>query len=181
MTLEAELENGSVVAGETKISRSRKRIARVRWCRAGPAVAGSTGGDSRGGSHPDRSWLALHQHYPNLLIGNGGSDRALASHSRIHRQPDDAARRNTALFGRRPCPGDIRTYGPGLFDFVVINRRRSRRRCGGGTRRRAPSRSILARELSQMGLSYVTGNFCSKGMWCATINRASRACCWKNS
>jgi uncharacterized cofD-like protein len=30
VTLEAELEDGSIVAGETKISRSRKRIARVR-------------------------------------------------------------------------------------------------------------------------------------------------------
>ena len=65
VTLEAELEDGTVVRGETKISRSTRAIHRIRLVpRECAAAAGSFAGDSRGRFDSGRAGIALHEHYP---------------------------------------------------------------------------------------------------------------------
>jgi uncharacterized cofD-like protein len=103
VTLEAELEDGRVVAGETKISRSRKRIRRVylvpRRVRPLPEALEAL-------KAADLILIG-----PGSLYTRSGRDhRKRPGHTRVHSQLDDAARRDTALLGGGPRARHLRAY-----------------------------------------------------------------------
>ncbi len=64
ITLRAELADGSVVEGETRITASRKKIRRIALNPAGRLAPGrSPQGDCCGGPHHNRARVPLHQPY----------------------------------------------------------------------------------------------------------------------
>ncbi|MGA2717849.1 MAG: gluconeogenesis factor YvcK family protein [Candidatus Acidiferrales bacterium] len=127
VTLEAELENGIMVAGETNISRSRKPISRVRLV---PRRV-----------RPVREALDALRQADLILVGPGSLYTSLIPNLLVEEIVDDHHTR------------------PGLFDFVVINRRPVtprllRRYRAEGAEPVDPS----LEELDQLGLRYVSGN-----------------------
>ena len=161
VTLEAELENGTIVAGETTISRSRKPIARVRLVprRVRPvreALEALRAADLILVG-PGSLYTSI---IPNLLVGE---IEEVIAHSRATR---------VYIANLMTQPGETQHYSvadhvraiyhhtrPGLFDYVVINSRRVtpkllRRYRAEGSEPVEPS----LEELQQMGLRYVTGN-----------------------
>ena len=166
VTLEAELEDGTVVAGETNISRSHERIRRVRLVprriRPLPEVLVALREADLILIGPGSLYTSI---IPNLLVEEVADVIAHARATRVY------------IANLMTQPGETQHYSvadhvravyehtrPGLFDFAVINR--------------APvSRALLRRyeaegaepvdaslgELSRMGLSYVTGNFLRQG------------------
>ena len=166
VTLEAELDDGAVVAGETSISRSPRRIRRVRLVprrvRPLPEVLVALREADLILIGPGSLYTSI---IPNLLVEEVAEVIAHARATRVY------------IANLMTQPGETQHYSvadhvravyehtrPGLFDFAVINR--------------APvSRPLLRRykaegaepvdaslgELSRMGLSYVTGNFLRQG------------------
>ncbi len=161
VTLEAELEDGSIVAGETNISRSHKRIRRVRLCprrvRPLPEVLDALRQADLILVGPGSLYTSL---IPNLLID--GVVEAIA-HSRA-----------TCVYiaNLMTQPGETQQYsvadhvqaiydhtGRRIFDFVVINRatvppRLVRRYRAQGAEPVEPSFEALER----MGLRHVSGD-----------------------
>ncbi|MGA8221103.1 MAG: gluconeogenesis factor YvcK family protein [Candidatus Acidiferrales bacterium] len=161
VTLEAELEDGKVVSGETNISKSPKRIRRVRLV---PRRV-----------RPLAEVLEAIREADLILVGPGSLYTSIIPNLLV----DDMA--ETILRARATCvyianlmtqPGETEHYSvadhvravyehtrPGLFDFVVINRTRVtprllRRYEAQGAEPVQPS----FKELKRMGLSYVTGD-----------------------
>lgn len=166
VTLEAELEDGTVVAGETRISRSRRRIRRVylvpRRVRPLPEVLRALREADLILIGPGSLYTSI---LPNLLVEEVAEVIANARASRVY------------IANLMTQPGETRHYSVAdhvqaiyehtkhdLFDFVVINRSPlsaavRRRYKAQGAEQVDPS----LQELSQMGLSYVTGNFLQQG------------------
>jgi uncharacterized cofD-like protein len=161
VTLEAELEDGKIVSGETNISKSRKRIRRVRLV---PRRV-----------RPMPEVLKAIREADLILVGPGSLYTSIIPNLLV----DDMV--EAILRARATCvyianlmtqPGETEHYSvadhvravyehtrPGLFDFVVINRtrvtpRQLRRYEAQGAEPVQPSFP----ELKRMGLSYVTGD-----------------------
>ncbi len=161
VTLQAVLEDGAVVAGETAISRSRKRIARVRLV---PRRV-----------RPVPEVLEALRRADLILVGPGSLYTSIIPNLLVDKVADTIARsRATRVYiaNLMTQPGETDCYSvadhvraiydhtrPGLFDFVVINRtpisprllRRYRRQ---GAEPVDPSFDELAR----LGLRHVTAN-----------------------
>lgn len=161
VTLQAVLEDGAVVAGETAISRSRKRIARVRLV---PRHV-----------HPVPEVLEALRQADLILIGPGSLYTSLIPNLLVDGVVETIARsRATCVYiaNLMTQPGETDGYSvadhvraiydhtrPGLFDFAVINRtpitprllRRYRRE---GAEPVEPAFDELAR----LGLRHIAGN-----------------------
>ena len=161
VTLEAELEDGKIVSGETNISRSRKRIARVRLVprRVRPlpdALAAIRQADLIL-IGPGSLYTSI---LPNLLveqvvevIANSPATRVYIAN--VMTQPGETQHYSVADHVRAIYAHTRRN----LFDFVVINRaqvspRLLRRYAAQGAEPVDPSFS----ELDRMHLRYVTGD-----------------------
>jgi uncharacterized cofD-like protein len=161
VTLEAELENGIMVAGETNISRSRKPISRVRLV---PRRV-----------RPVREALDALRQADLILVGPGSLYTSIIPNLLVEEIVDVIANsRATRVYiaNLMTQPGETQHYSiadhvraiyhhtrPGLFDFVVINRRPVtprllRRYRAEGAEPVDPS----LEELDQLGLRYVSGN-----------------------
>jgi len=161
VTLEADLEDGTLVAGETNISKSRKRIRRVRLV---PRRV-----------RPVPEVLQAIRAADLILIGPGSLYTSIIPNLLVEQVTE------AILHARATCvyianlmtqPGETQDYSvadhvhaiyehtrQGLFDFVVINRTRVtprllRRYGAQGAEPVEPS----LKELERMGLSYVTGD-----------------------
>jgi uncharacterized cofD-like protein len=161
VTLEAELEDGKIVSGETNISKSRKRIRRVRLVprhvRPVPEVLEAIRAADLILVGPGSLYTSL---IPNLLVEQ-------VTEAIVHA-------RATCVYiaNLMTQPGETQHYSVadhvraiyehtryGLFDFVVINRTRVtplqlRRYEAQGAE---PVRPSLA-DLSRLGLRYVTSD-----------------------
>jgi uncharacterized cofD-like protein len=161
VTLEAELEGGATLAGETRISKSRKRIERVRLV------------PRKARPHPET--LQAIRHADLILVGPGSLYTSIIPNLLIDGVVEAIARsRATCVYiaNLMTQPGETQHYSVAdhvraiyehthrsLFDFVVINRapvaRRLLRRYGAQQAEPvAPSYS----ELHGMGLKCVTGD-----------------------
>jgi uncharacterized cofD-like protein len=161
VTLEAELEDGRIVAGESKISKSRKAIRSVRLVprrvRAFPEV------------------LRAIREADLVLVGPGSLSTSIIPNLLIDGVVDAIARsRATCVYiaNLMTQPGETQHYSVAdhiraiyehtrkkLFDFVVINRaavapRLLRRYRASGAEQVTASYA----ELDRMGLKYVTGD-----------------------
>jgi uncharacterized cofD-like protein len=162
VTLEAELEDGQIVAGETNISRSRKPIRRLRLVprrvRAVPEV------------------LQAIREADLILIGPGSLYTSIIPNLLIEKVVDAISQSHATcvyIANLMTQPGETEHYSVAdhvraiyehtrrhIFDFVVINRKpvppaflRKYRLQGA-----EPVQPSLA-ELKQMGLRYITGDF----------------------
>jgi uncharacterized cofD-like protein len=166
ITLEAELEDGTIVAGETNISKSRKRIRRVRLCprrvRPVPEVLDALRQADLILVGPGSLYTSL---IPNLLIDEVVE---VISHSRATRvyvanlmtQPGETQHYSVADHVRAIYQ---HTHRP-IFDCVVINRRPvpprllRRYRAQG-----AETVQASLEELERLGLNVVTGDLLQLG------------------
>jgi uncharacterized cofD-like protein len=161
VTLQAELEGGRVVAGETNISRSRKRIARLqlvpRRVRPLPEVLAAIREADLILIGPGSLYTSI---LPNLLVEEVVEVIANCSATRVYianvmTQPGETQRYSVADHVRAIYAHTHRN----IFDFVVINRtpvspRLLRRYAAQGAEPVDPSLGELAR----MNLKYVTGD-----------------------
>ena len=161
VTLQAELEDGTIVAGETNISRSRKRIARVRLVprrvRPLPEVLAALREADLILVGPGSLYTSI---LPNLLVEEVAE---VIAHSRATRvyianlmtQPGETQHYSVADHVRA-------IYGHtrhSLFDCVVINRTPiSPRLLKRYAAQRAEPVNPSFAELDAMGLKYVTGD-----------------------
>jgi uncharacterized cofD-like protein len=166
VTLEAQLEDGTVVAGETKISRSRKRISRVRLVprrvRPVPDVLKALREADLILVGPGSLYTSI---IPNLLVGQIAEVIAHSKATRVY------------IANLMTQPGETQHYSiadhiraiyehtrAGLFDFVVINRKNvspkllRRYRSQGAE----PVQPALD-EIKRMGLQYVLGDLLQEG------------------
>jgi uncharacterized cofD-like protein len=161
VTLEAELEDGTIVAGETNISRSRKRIGRVRLCprraRPIPEVLEALRQADLILVGPGSLYTSL---IPNLLIDEVveviSQSRATCVYiANLMTQPGETQHYSAADHVRAIYQHTRRP----IFDFAVINRtpvppRLLRRYRSQGAE---PVRASVE-ELEQMGLQVVSGD-----------------------
>ena len=161
VTLEAELEDGTRVAGETNISRSRKAIRRVRLV---PRRV-----------QPVPEVLAAIREADLILVGPGSLYTSILPNLLIEQVVEAIVHsRATCVYiaNLMTQPGETQHYSvadhvraiyehtrKGFFDFVVVNRKpvapRMLRRYGAqGAEPVDPSFAVL----EQMGLSCVTGD-----------------------
>ncbi len=162
VTLEAELENGTLVAGETNISCSSRRIARLRLV---PRRV-----------RPLPEVLAALREADLILIGPGSLYTSILPNLLVEEVVEVIVHSKAAcvyIANLMTQPGETQHYSvadhvraiyahtrPNLFDFVVINRsavspRLVRRYRAQGAEPVDPSFG----ELERMGLRYVTGEF----------------------
>jgi uncharacterized cofD-like protein len=162
VTLEAQLEGGQIVAGETKISRSRKPIRRIRLVprrvRAVPEVLEAIREADLILIGPGSLYTSI---IPNLLIDKVVqaivSSRATCVYiANLMTQPGETQNYSVADHVRAIYDHTRKR----IFDFVVINSKPvpaallRRYRAQGA----APVQASLA-ELRRMGIRYVTGDF----------------------
>jgi uncharacterized cofD-like protein len=161
VTLEAELENGIIVSGETNISRSRRPISRVRLV---PRRV-----------RPVREVLKALREADLILVGPGSLYTSIIPNLLVEEIVDVMAHSRAIrvyIANLMTQPGETQHYSvadhvraiyhhtcPGLFDYVVINRRPItpkllRRYRAEGAEPVDPS----FEELEQLGLRYATGN-----------------------
>jgi len=162
VTLEATLEDGKLVAGETNISRSRKRIVRVRLVprrvRPLPEVLAALRDAHLILVGPGSLYTSI---LPNLLVEEVAEVIAQSKATRVYvanlmTQPGETAHYSVADHVRAIYEHTRRN----LFDLAVINRtavspQLLRRYRAQGAEPVNPSLEGLAR----MGLPYVTGDF----------------------
>jgi uncharacterized cofD-like protein len=161
VTLEAELENGKVVAGETNISRSRRRIARLRLVprrvRPLPEVLAAIREADLILVGPGSLYTSI---LPNLLVEEVAEVIAHSQATRVYianvmTQPGETQHYSAADHVR----AIYEHTRPSLFDFVVINRTPVARRL---LRRYAAQGAepvdLSLEELERMGLKYVLGD-----------------------
>ncbi len=161
VTLEAELEDGKIVAGETNISRSRQQIARVRLV---PRRV-----------QPLPEVLEALRKADLILVGPGSLYTSILPNLLVEKMVETIAHaRATRVYiaNLMTQPGETQHYSvadhvraiydhtrPGLFDWVVINRTPVspgllRRYRAQGAEPVDPSLD----ELDRMGLRYVAAN-----------------------
>lgn len=161
VTLEAQLEDGAIIAGETRISKSRKRIERVRLV------------PRRARPHPET--LRAIRQADLILVGPGSLYTSIIPNLLIHGVVDAIARsRGTCVYiaNLMTQPGETQHYSVAdhiraiyehtrrkVFDFVVINRahvgRNLLRRYG---EQHAEPVAPSYAELDRMGLKWVTAD-----------------------
>lgn len=161
VTLQAELENGTIVSGETNISRSRKPIARVRLV---PRRV-----------RPLPEVLAALREADLILIGPGSLYTSILPNLLVEEVYEVIANsRATRVYiaNLMTQPGETQHYSVadhvraiyahtrhGLFDYVVINRTPvSSRLLRRYAAQRAEPVDPSVDELDKMGLRYVTGD-----------------------
>lgn len=124
VTLEAELEDGTIIQGETRISKSRKRISRIRLV---PRRA-----------HPHPETLQAIRHADLILVGPGSLYTSIIPNLLIGGVVDAIARSRAScvyIANLMTQPGETQHYSVAdhlraiydhtrrkLFDYVVINR-----------------------------------------------------------
>lgn len=161
VTLEAELEDGKIVAGETNISKSRVRVRRVRLV---PRRV-----------RPVPEVLQAIREADLILVGPGSLYTSIIPNLLVEQVTDTIAHSRAAcvyIANLMTQPGETDNYSvadhvraiydhtrKGLFDFVVINRTPITRRlleryAEQGAKPVNPS----LKELARMGLSYVTAD-----------------------
>lgn len=161
VTLEAELEDGTIVEGETRISKSRKPIRRIRLV---PRRV-----------HPHPETLRAIRQADLILLGPGSLYTSIIPNLLVDGVVDAIVRsRATRVYiaNLMTQPGETQHYSVAdhvraiydhtrqeLFDFVVINRapvtpQVLRRYKAQGAEQVAPSYA----ELHRMGLKYVVGD-----------------------
>jgi uncharacterized cofD-like protein len=159
-TLKAELSDGSVVAGETNISRSRKPIERVRLV---PRRA-----------RPVPEALQALRDADLILVGPGSLFTSIIPNLLVEEIVDVIAHSSAIcvyIANLMTQPGETQHYSladhvraiyrhtrPGLFDYVVVNTKQAtprtlRRYRAQGAEPVDPS----LEELDQLGLRYITG------------------------
>jgi len=161
VTLEAELEDGTIVAGETNISKSQKRIRRLRLVprRVRPVL----------------EVIEAIRAADLILVGPGSLYTSIIPNLMVEQVTEAILRaRATCVYiaNLMTQPGETQDYSvadhvraiyehtrQGLFNFVVINRTRVtprllRRYAAQGAEPVEPS----LEELQRMGLSYVTAD-----------------------
>jgi len=162
VTLEAVLEDGKVVAGETSISRSRKRIARLRLVprrvRPLPEVLAALREADLILVGPGSLYTSI---LPNLLVEEVAEVIAYSKATRVYvanlmTQPGETQHYSVADHVR----AIYEHTRPNLFDFAVVNRsavvpRLLRRYRAQGAEPVDPSID----ELAEMQLNCVTGDF----------------------
>lgn len=166
VTLEAELEDGTMIAGETKISKSTKPIRRVhlvpRRVRPVPEVLAAIREADLILLGPGSLYTSI---IPNLLVDEIVE---VIVHSRATR---------VYIANLMTQPGETQHYSvadhvraiyehtrPGLFDFAVVNRKPVTRRLLGRYREQgAEPVDPSFDELDLMGLKYVTGDLVQEG------------------
>ncbi len=162
VTLKAELEDGTTVAGETNISRSSKRIRRValvpQRARPLPEVLASIRGADLILIGPGSLYTSL---IPNLLVSQMAETIANSRATRVYianlmTQPGETEHYSVADHVR----AIYEHTRPGFFDFAIINRtpvsaKLAKRYQREGAEPVEPSFD----ELTRMGLKYVTGDF----------------------
>src|SRR5579863_7509452 len=158
VTLEAQLEDGAIIAGETRISKSRKRIERVRLV------------PRRARPHPET--LRAIRQADLILVGPGSLYTSIIPNLLIHGVVDAIARsRGTCVYiaNLMTQPGETQHYSvadhicaiydhtrKGLFDFAVINRRPIPKALLKRYRKQgAEPVQASAAELKRMGLRYI--------------------------
>ena len=162
VTLAAELEDGTLVKGETNISRSRKRIARVRLV---PRRV-----------QPVPEVLDALREADLILVGPGSLYTSILPNLLVEQVTEVIANSNATrvyIANLMTQPGETRHYSVAdhvqaiydhtqrrLFDFAVINRkpvspRLLRRYKAQGAEPVDPSLD----ELGKLGVRYVTGDF----------------------
>jgi len=166
VTLEAELENGNIIRGETKISRSRSRIRRVRLV---PRRV-----------KPLPEVLEAIRHADLILIGPGSLYTSLIPNLLLSQVKEALVRsRATRVYiaNLMTQPGETDGYSvadhvraiyahtqDGLFDWVVLNRKPVTP--GAFHRYRAKGAEPVEKsqkELARMGLGCVTGDLLQEG------------------
>src|ERR1700733_10210151 len=166
VTLEAELEDGTVIAGETNISRSRKPIDRVRLVprrvRPVPEVLKALREANLILVGPGSLYTSI---IPNLLVEEIVdviiNSRAICVYiANLMTQPGETQHYSVADHVR----AIYRHTRPGLFDYVVINSkgvtpRLLRRYRAQGAEPVDPSLD----ELNLLGVKYVTGDLLQEG------------------
>jgi uncharacterized cofD-like protein len=161
VTLEAELENGKIVAGETNISKSRQRVRQVRLV---PRRV-----------RPVPEVLQAIREADLILVGPGSLYTSIIPNLLVEQVTETIARSRAAcvyIANLMTQPGETDNYSvadhvraiyqhtrEGLFDFVVINRTPVTRRLleryeAQGAKPVNPS----LKELARMGLNYVTAD-----------------------
>jgi uncharacterized cofD-like protein len=166
VTLEAELENGVIVRGETKISRSRVSIHRVRLV---PRHV-----------KPLPEVLQAIREADLILVGPGSLYTSVIPNLLMAKVTDAILQsRATRVYiaNLMTQPGETEGYSvadhvraiydhtqPGLFDWVVLNRKQVTPRALRRYRRKGaePVRTSQA-ELERMGLGCVTGDLLQEG------------------
>jgi uncharacterized cofD-like protein len=161
VTLQAELEDGTIAAGETNISRSRKRIARVRLVprrvRPLPEVLAALREADLILVGPGSLYTSI---LPNLLVEEVSDVMANSRAMRVYIANLMTQRGETQRYSVADHVRAIYAHtGHRLFDCVVINRTPF---SAGLLRRYAAQRSEPVNpsfdELDRMGLKYVTGD-----------------------
>jgi uncharacterized cofD-like protein len=161
VTLEAVLEDGTIVAGETNISRSRKKIATVRLV---PRRA-----------RPMPEVIEAIREADLILVGPGSLYTSILPNLLVEKMVDAIARSKATrvyIANLMTQPGETRHYSVAdhvrsiyhhtrqpLFDFVVINQTPvSPRLLGRYKAEGAEPVDPSFGELERMGIRYVTGN-----------------------
>ena len=166
VTLEAELEDGTMVAGETNISKSQKPIRRVylvpRRVRTVPGVLAAIREADLILVGPGSLYTSI---IPNLLVEEIVEVIAHSRATRVHisnlmTQPGETQHYSVADHVRAIYAHTRK----GLFDFAVINRKAVTRRLLARYRAEGaePVEPSLE-ELDLMGLKYVTGDLVQEG------------------
>ncbi len=166
VTLQAELEDGTIVAGETNISRSRKRIARVRLVprrvRPLPEVLAALREADLILVGPGSLYTSI---LPNLLVEEVSELIANSRATRVYianlmTQPGETQHYSVADHIRAIYAHTRHS----LFDCVVINRTPiSPRLLKRYAAQRAEPVDPSFAELDAMGLKYVTGDVLQQG------------------
>jgi uncharacterized cofD-like protein len=166
VTLQAELEDGAIVAGETNISRSRKRIARVRLVprrvRPLPEVLAALRDADLILIGPGSLYTSI---LPNLLVEEVSEVIAHSRATRVYIANLMTQRGETQHYSVADHVRAIYAHTRySLFDCVVINRTTV---SPGLLRRYAAQRAEPVDpsfdELDKMRLRYITGNILQQG------------------
>jgi uncharacterized cofD-like protein len=166
VTLEAELEDGRIVAGETNISRSRKRIRRLRLVprriRPLPEVLAALRDADLILIGPGSLYTSI---LPNLLVEEMVEVIAHSRATRVYIANLMTQRGETQNYTVADHVRAVYEHTrPGLFDLALINRKPVSR--GLLRRYRAQGAEPVEpsfEELDKLGLSYVVGDFLRQG------------------